>query len=710
MAAPFSFKDLTIRHTYSSLEVDLVDDVIVPLLERSIQYDRGVGFFTSGWLKEAAKGLLGFVKQDGKARIITSPNLSEQDWNIIKSAESKRQDELVVRISIKNALNVLEKKLEWDTLAALAWLIHDGVLEFRFAVPQKNLSGGIFHSKLSIFTDFYGDGVVLHGSQNDSLQASVNEESFSTFCSWDDGEKWYREHCDRFNQIWENRYHNLRVIKVLEAEKEIIIRNTEKLPCPYPSMASPYVGIPAIKEKPSLKSLITLRDYQEEAIAEWINQNRSGIFEMATGTGKTIAAILAAVGVFQAEGRLALVVLVPYKHLVDQWVDELQKFGFKPITCYESVSVWKQAAADRIREFNARLIPHLCFVSTHQTASMPPFMKMLTRLHPPYLLIGDEIHELGASHYRKALTGQASWRIGLSATPDRWYDEEGTKVLRDYFGKTVIKYELDRAIREKALTPYFYYPEKIDLNQEEIEEYLRLTKLIAQLSNNADDNNTKVEGLLRRRADLIGRASGKILHLLQIVQQHRKICETEGGKFQHVLFYCNKGTHKEILAAISDIGIRVHEFVHDVPLRQRRRLLSAFSNGEIDGLVAIRCLDQGVDVPATRRAYILASSTNPREFVQRRGRILRKSNGKRFAVVHDFLVGPWNTIESFGRESARTLLLRELPRFAEFSLDAGNSQEARDAIWDIVVDLDLVSYLRKRPWEVYQELHYKKRI
>ena len=127
----------------------------------------------------------------------------------IKSAESKRQDELVVRISIKNALNALEKKLEWDTLAALAWLIHDGVLEFRFAVPQKNLSGGIFHSKVSIFTDFYGDGVVLHGSQNDSLQASVNEESFSTFRSWDDGEKWYREHRDRFNQIWENRYHNL---------------------------------------------------------------------------------------------------------------------------------------------------------------------------------------------------------------------------------------------------------------------------------------------------------------------------------------------------------------------------------------------------------------------------------------------------------------------------------------------------------------------
>lgn len=711
MAAQYSLKDLPIKHTYSSLEVDLVEDVIIPLLKRSIQYDRGVGFFTSGWLKEAAKGLLSFVKHNGKARIITSPHLSEHDWKVIKVAECERHDQLIVKTAIENALNELEKKLEWDTLAALAWLVRDGVLEFRFALPRADLSGGIFHSKLSVFVDSYGDGVALHGSQNDSLQASLNEESFSAFCSWGEGEQWYMEHCDRFNQIWDNRFHNLRILKVTEAEREIIISHTEKLSRPYPPpFTGPCNNIISTHRKPHLRASIVLRDYQEKVIAEWEKEGRRGIFEMATGTGKTIAAISAAVKVFKAEGRLALVVLVPYKHLVDQWVDELQKFGFKPITCYESVSVWKQAAAGRIREFNARLIPHLCFVSTHQTASMPSFMKMLTRLHPPYLLIGDEIHELGASHYRKALTGQASWRIGLSATPDRWYDEEGTKVLRDYFGKTVIKYELDRAIREKALTPYFYYPEKIDLNQEEIEEYLRLTKLIAQLSNNADDNNTKVEGLLRRRADLIGRASGKILHLLQIVQQHRKICETEGGKFQHVLFYCNKGTHKEILAAISDIGIRVHEFVHDVPLRQRRKLLSAFSNGEIDGLVAIRCLDQGVDVPATRRAYILASSTNPREFVQRRGRILRKSNGKRFAVVHDFLVGPWNTKEIFGRESARALLLRELPRFAEFSLDAGNSQEARDAIWDIVVDLDLVSYLRKRPWEVYQELHYKKRM
>ncbi|NVM20269.1 MAG: DEAD/DEAH box helicase family protein [Desulfobacterales bacterium] len=708
MATQYSLQDVPIKNTYSSLETDLVDELVVPLLQRAVQYDRGVGFFTSGWLKEAAKGLLSFVKHNGKARIITSPNLSEQDWQTIKVADEQRQGQMIVAGSIENALSDLKKKLEYDTLAALAWLIRDGILEFCFAIPQGNLAGGIFHSKLSIFIDPYGNGVALHGSQNDSVQASLNEESYSAFCSWNEGVKWFDEHCYRFNQIWNNLFPKLRVLKVPEVEKEKLIRYTKEYPRPYPAPSVEGGSTAALPPVPSLHPVKTPRDYQKKAIAKWEEQGRRGIFEMATGTGKTITAILAAVNVFQQEGSLALVVLVPYKHLVDQWIEELRGFGFLPIPCYESINTWKKVAANSIREVNARLVSNLCLVSTHQTASMEPFRKMISRLHSPFLLLGDEIHELGAAHYRKALSEHAPWRIGLSATPDRWYDEEGTSFLRTYFGETVIKYELDQAIKDKALTPYQYYLEKIDFNTEEIAEYLRLSKLIAQLSTDAEKNQTRLEDLLRRRADLIGKAANKIPRLLAIVQAHRKACEVEGEKYQHILVYCNKGTHREVLTAMAGLGLRMHEFVHDVPLVERRKILDAFSKGEIDGLVAIRCLDQGVDVPATRRAYILASSTNPREFVQRRGRILRKAEGKQFAQIYDFLVGPWNTTEVLSNESARGLLLRELPRFAEVSLDAINSQEARNAIWYTVMDLDLVAYLRKRPWEVYQEMQQRK--
>ncbi len=685
----------------------MVDEVVVPLLQRSVNYDRGVGFFTSGWLKEAAKGLLAFVKNHGKARIITSPNLSERDWQVIQQSDQAKQERLIVATSIDNIITDLEKSLALDTLAALAWLIRDNILEFRFAVPQGSLAGGMFHSKLSIFVDPYGNGVALHGSQNDSVQASLNEESYSAFCSWNEGAKWFEEHRDRFNQIWDNLYPKLRVLKVEEVEKEKLVRFTKKYSRPYPPPLVEDVDTTTAPPKASLQLSKTPRDYQQEAIIAWEEQGRRGIFEMATGTGKTITAISAAVNVFQAEGRLALVVLVPYKHLVDQWIEELREVGFQPIPCYESANLWKKAAAESIREFNAHLVDHLCLVSTHQTGSMESFRKMLARLHPPFLLLGDEIHELGAANYRKALAERAHWRIGLSATPDRWYDEEGTSTLRNYFGETIIKYELARAIRDKALTPYQYYLEKIDFNPEEIAEYLRLSKLIAQLSIDAENNQTKLEDLLRRRADLIGKAANKIPRLLDIVEEHRQACTRDGEKFQHILVYCNKGTHREVLAALSGLGLRMHEFVHDVPLTERRKILDAFSKGEIDGLVAIRCLDQGVDVPATRRAYILASSTNPREFVQRRGRILRKADGKQFAQVYDFLVGPWNTIVDLGKDSAKRLLLRELPRFAEFSLDAMNAQEARDAIWDTIVALDLVASLRKRPWEVYHEMKQK---
>lgn len=708
MVNQFSLKDLDIKKTYSSLELNLVDEVVVPLLQSSVSYDRGVGFFTSGWLKEAANGLLAFVKNHGKARIVTSPNLSEQDWRVIQQADQERQERLIAAISINNAIIDLEKNLAFATLAALAWLIRDNILEFRFAVPQGSLAGGMFHSKLSLFVDQNGNGVALHGSQNDSIQASRNEESYSAFCSWNEGAKWYEEHRYRFDQIWDNLYPQLRVLRVPEAEREKLVRFTQKYERPYPALPAEDLETTNAPLGASLQLSKTPRGYQQKAITVWAEQGRRGIFEMATGTGKTITAISAAVNVFQLEGRLALVVLVPYKHLVDQWVEELRSVGFQPISCYESVNLWRKVAAESIREFNARLVDHLCLVSTHQTGSMEPFRKMLERINPPFLLLGDEIHELGAANYRKALFERAPWRIGLSATPNRWYDEEGTLVLRNYFGETVIKYELDQAIKDKALTPYQYYLEKIDFNMEEIAEYLRLSKLIAQMSSDAEKNQPVLEGLLRRRADLIGRAANKIPRLLDIVENHRRVCIRNGEKFQHILVYCNKGTHREVLAALAGLGLRMHEFVHDVPLTERRKILDAFSKGEIDGLVAIRCLDQGVDVPATRRAYILASSTNPREFVQRRGRILRKADGKQFAQVYDFLVGPWNTTASLGKDVAKGLLLRELPRFAEFSLDAVNPQEARDAIWNTILDLDLVASLRKRPWEVYQEMRQNK--
>ncbi len=538
--------NIPLKATYSSLETNLIKDVVTPLLQVSIKYDRGVGYFTSGWLKEAATGLLVFVKQGGKARIITSPNLSAKDWQTIHEAEKEKQHTLIIKRTIENGIQELEQKLQQETLAALAWLIRDEVLEFRFAIPQNELIGGIFHSKLSLFTDGQGDEVALHGSQNDSHQASLNEESYSVFCSWNKGQTWCSEHRERFDSMWNDSFENLRVLKINEAEKDIIIRNTDRFSRPYIFPEKTAIIPRIIPKKPTMSSQISLRDYQKNAIEEWELNNRHGIFEMATGTGKTITAIAAAVSVFEKEGRLALIVLVPYIHLVDQWVKELQAFGFDPFRLYESKTTWKQPTGSAIREFNAGLDDHICFVTTHQTASMDTFQNIMKRLQSPYLLLGDEIHELGSPKLRKGLLKKATWRIGLSATPDRWYDEEGTSVLRNYFGKTVIEYDLKHAIYEKHLTPYHYFPEKIDFTQTEALEYKRLTASIAKLSYDLEENKSKIENLLRQRADLIGKAENKIPHLLDILKQHRKECESQGELFQHILIYCNKGSQRSL--------------------------------------------------------------------------------------------------------------------------------------------------------------------
>ncbi len=705
-----NFINLSLQNTYSSLEVDLVDDVVVPLLKHATRYDRGVGFFTSNWLKESAKGLVIFVKNQGKARIVTSPLLTKQDWRTIEQAEKDKQHRLLVRTSMENTFYELEAKLEWDTLAALSWLVRDGILEFRFAIPKENLAGGIFHSKLSLFIDSEENGIALHGSQNDSSQASLNEETLSVFCSWDGGVQWYQEHRERFEKMWENQFPNLEILKVQDAEKSIILQYTENLPRPFPSSESVSTKLFG-KNVPRMPPDIVLHDYQIKAIEAWEKQGRCGIFEMATGTGKTITSISAAVKLFESEGKLALVILAPYQHLVDQWIEDLQAFGFQPIACYQNKQSWWDQTAKGIRAFNADLSQHLCLITTHTTASTPDFAKMLSRLTPPWLMIGDEIHGLGAPQFQKGLAESAPWRIGLSATPNRWYDENGTQILRSYFGETIIDYDLKTAIEEKFLTPYRYYPILIDLNEDEIAEYSRLSALIAQVSSAANEDKEYLESLLRKRAQLSGSASEKIPKLIELVKKHQQECEENEEKFQQALFYCNKGTHRDVLAAISNLGIRTHEFVHDVPLDSRREILEAFAHGEIDSLVAIRCLDEGVDIPATRRAYILASSTNPREFVQRRGRILRKSPGKHFALMYDFLVGPWNTIEDLGEDSSKRLLLRELPRFAEFSQDSENPYQASGGkIWQTAMQLNLISYLRKRPWEVYQELHHNKLV
>lgn len=439
------------------------------------------------------------------------------------------------------------------------------------------------------------------------------------------------------------------------------------------------------------------RAYQREAINSWVENSGQGILNMATGTGKTVTALLAAATTAEnLDDQLAIVIAVPYQHLVEQWAGDVRDFNAEPVLAYQSRQTWQEDLERQILELNMGSRDVLAVVTTHRTFASAPFQEEIKRVRgAPTLLIADEVHHLGAPHTREALPESVELRLGLSATPERWYDDEGTSDLFEYFGEGVVyEYSLQEAIAAGSLCEYYYIPHIIELTDEEASEYLSLSRKIAKLASRMNEDlsdadlqsNTSLKHALFKRARLVGTAENKLGRLLELIEQQEEI--------NHTLVYCGDGsveteTDGETLRHVEatqqalkqDGGIDAELFTAEVSQSDRQRLLDGFDKGEVPVLVAIRCLDEGVDVPATRQAYILASSSNPRQFIQRRGRILRTYPGKQYAVIHDFIVKPPAPVTSTAQSeeefsTERSLVRKELRRVNLFAEAARNHPDA----------------------------------
>lgn len=439
------------------------------------------------------------------------------------------------------------------------------------------------------------------------------------------------------------------------------------------------------------------RPYQKEAVKSWIAAGGQGIFNMATGTGKTVTSLLAATRIAkELDGGLALIVAVPYQHLVEQWTEDLEDFGADPIQAYESRKQWQEQLEREFLEFNIGVRDSLVVTTTHATFASEPFQSALDRLRRvEKMLIADEVHHLGAPDRRGSLPEAISLRLGLSATPKRWYDEEGTEELFSYFGDGIVfEYPLQEAIQNEALCEYYYIPHIVELTDDEAEEYETLSAKIARFASKLDEDlgdadlqsNTSLKHALFKRARLVGTARNKLVKLHQLMAKQNPI--------EHTLVYCGDGsiedeltgeTKRHVDATVEmlreELELDVHRFTARESQQVREELLSEFEECDLQALVAIRCLDEGVDVPATETAYILASSSNPRQFVQRRGRILRQHEGKQYAVIHDFVVAPPERIrpELLDAEHFKTeqsLVRKELERVQLFAEAARNHPDA----------------------------------
>ena len=695
-----SLQELALSLSYSTDRDDLVGDFYSPCLSRSVEYWRAVGYFTSSSLSIAAQGVAHLIHNGGRIQLIASPVLSLEDAEAINQGYRERTDVLVN--AGKRSLSDIADHCVAERLSALSWLVSSGRMDVRLALRGDKVSDlaiGIFHEKIGLFIDDQGHTVAFSGSANETAGGLVNNfESIDVYWSWDDPQGRVEDKRCHFQRLWTGKTRGLTVIDFTEATDHLLKRFCLSRPPTRDPLDRIDVGTSEDRGTghPILPAGLRLRSYQVEACRSWFSNQGRGVMKMATGTGKTITALAAAAQLASKLDLQAVIIVCPFKHLVTQWNAECSKFAMAPILAFESKDKWQARLSDALYNVSADSSSFVTAITTNSTFSSEPFQSQLKHFPPRTLLIADEVHNLGASRLRKSLPDRVGLRLGLSATPERWFDEEGTNELFDYFGP-ILKPELTLSdgIKYGALCPYRYYPHLVELTGEERDEYLRLSDRIARTFHGAEGSqeNEVRTALLMRRARLIATAANKLPALRSIMKDRLAA--------SHVLFYCGDGRvdasaseeearQIEAVCALlgKELGFRVDSYTEEDTTVDRAAKRDGFEAGTLQGLVAIRCLDEGVDIPSVRTAVILASSSNPRQFIQRRGRILRMSPGKEYAELFDMIVVPPTDVCEW--ESERTMLRKELRRLAEFADLALNSGQARSTVFALQKTFDLL--------------------
>jgi len=586
-----------------------------------------------------------------------------------------------------------------DRIGFLAWMIEHELLDIQIALCRENRPG-LYHEKFGIFRDVHGDTVVFTGSPNESAGGLQNNfESFEVFCSWIEADKdRVTRRVQEFERLWTNHTPNLEVIVFPEAVRnKLLALRPLSMPTSDPESAlAVHEDAPPYGPK--------LRDYQEEAIESWKNNEGCGIFELATGTGKTITALSLVQRLLQKSVAHVALIVVPYQHLVDQWSEECTVFGLKPIKCYVSSKVWISRAKHALDAASHGGEP-VVLVATNSSFCSQAFAEIRQRLPQRTVVVGDEVHNFGSQWIQQALPDLPQFRLGLSATPERFLDPEGTAAVRAYFGPSLQPViTVADAIQREALTPYSYHPSIIDLIPDEFDEYVTLTEKIrklfgAQIEQGAElpqERPESLNALLMRRARIVAGAEGKHTHLAELI-------ESRSSPLEQALVYVGEARIGGDLEAerqievVTDLlghkmGYRVATITSDTPTQKRRQLIQALAGGELQALVAMRCLDEGVDIPCVRTAFIMSSSRNPRQYVQRRGRVLRLFPGKTQAEINDMVTRPPAGVsrEDAGWSVGKELVRRELERVRVFAEDSLTQFQAWNSLADLRKEFNLL--------------------
>lgn len=710
-----NLKSQTFELRYSTKREHKPTEFFIKAFSNSYRLDLGLGYFSSACFNVLAPGVAHFVKNGGRMRMYINPQLTEEDYNLLKNGCAKEFEQRLLQ-SYESLLQVFSRR---DKLffQCLSYLISRKRIEVKMAVLNE---GGIAHEKFGIFADTEGNEVVFNGSMNLTVAGLTrNIESIDCTCSWHEGDALKRivYYHEDFEHIWNEEDPDVTVIpadefcqrvvktypvdtvdELIQFEKEVlkelqdeqassIDANTPHFPSKYPTGAFPY---------------------QVDAYRNWVARGKKGVFAMATGTGKTIASLNCALEEYYLDDYYRLLILVPSLALVEQWVDEAKNFNFRNVICVSSEnSCWKSLLVSLANKLRYGRAVNYVIISTYQSFVMQDFQVLLLKLAQGTILIADEAHNIGSESVRVVFrTLPIDRRIALSATPKRIYDEEGTQEIESFFNDIypyTYNFTMRRAIREERLMPYFYYPRLAYLNEDEMEKYARITRQLVQMYSSEKkifSNPERAKQLLMTRKNILHKAADKMNVFRSILQ------EIGEEKLKYCFVYSAAGCRtrsderndeqideyilKEMQRVLKETypSVTCNSYTGEDGKEIRKQKLDAFAAGKLDVLFAKNCLDEGVDVPRAEYGIFTSSTGNPRQFIQRRGRLLRRHPDKQFAFIYDIIVAPnfhspyydkkfWN-IE-------KNLVEGEMRRVANFaSLTTIYYTGAMDALEDLI--------------------------
>lgn len=714
------------------------------------QFDLMLGFFSSSAINILSDGFASFLYNGGRMNLIVNDILTEQDKIAIANGEL---DSPIPFFDITDIEKLKKTLTERDThfFECLTWLIRNNRLDIKIIAPKDGI--GISHTKTGVFYDGVNK-VGFDGSCNFSRSALIdNIESFTVSCDWDGNTSaaTIDEIKNEFDLVFTGKDENVvfvptdkvkthiadsfknkelkdlledecrfiqqdiadkalpkSVIKALEKAKNKVEAEIEKIKTKGEEVTPIDFG------KPRFPYEKGPREYQKQAFENWKANGQKGLFAMATGTGKTITSLNCLLEINNRLGYYKAIILVPTITLVEQWEIECKKFNFSTIikVCSKYNS-WKSAVANlRLLEMtNPDNKLSYIVISTYASfVRSNVFIELNQFPQKKLLLIADEAHNMGSG----LMAGRMSdikylRRIGLSATPERQFDEEGNRKLMDFFGcadSYTFEYSMAQAIENGALCRYYYYPHIVKLTDNEMADYVQLSKKIVKIMGFHDaESQERLKMLLLKRKRIIHKAANKLSAFQQIVEQRM----AEKGNLKYTLVYVPEGNkpdnyeadifdQSDTLASDPETEHLIDDFtriVRDVDshiiVRQftsestdRDAMLKGFADGSIDVLTSMKCLDEGVDVPRSELAIFCASTGNPRQFIQRRGRVLRTHKDKRFAIIHDLIVIPDNVFDEECYALERSLVQNELRRVRDFALLSENLNDTDSELQDVL--------------------------